>query len=358
MNAQLPHSSNTQPPSRFDPQASQNWAGAARVEMAKAIVGQSEVIEQLLLTLLCREHSLLEGVPGTAKWLAVEALGQCCGLISRRIRSSPDLVVEDLLNRGEASDPWQSSLLLVDDVASLPPKVRNLVQQAMSEREVHARSERRVVPDPFVVFAAKYPIDEHGTEEQVTTEQPNPFDDRFMFQIKVPYPTYHEEYVLAATKSGSASQPIRSVIGAQQLKVWQSWVPQVEVLPSVIHYAVRLVRVTRVHEGENPDFVYEWVLQGAGPRAAHYLILAAKARATLFGRSTALHEDVRSVCLPVLRHRILTNRNARSNGISPDRVIHRLIQEVPPQVLGDDAPLESGKAFTFHDWIPSDDRIS
>jgi MoxR-like ATPase len=121
----------------------------------------------------------------------------------------------------------------------------------------------------------------------------------------------------------------------------------------VVHYAVRLVRATRVHEGENLDFVYEWVHRGAGPRAAHYLVLAAKARATLLGRSTATHDDVRAMSLPVLRHRIVINQNARINGIGVNRVIQRLVAEVPPRIVGDDAIPASGQSFTFHDWIPA-----
>jgi MoxR-like ATPase len=332
------------------PVTTREWFAAIRNEMGKAVIGQPEMVEQLLLTLLCREHALVSGPAGTAKWLAIESLGRILGLETRRMRCSSDLTPEELLGRGAATDLWQSSLLFVDNLDRLSPKARNLVQQAMTERVVAGRTEQHSTPDPFVVFAARY----HG-EETTTRETDDPDDDRFMFQIEVPYPSYHEEFLVAAAKSGPVAEPMATVVTPDQLDAWRSLVKTIEAPPSVIHYAVRLVRATRVHEGENPDFVYEWVLQGAGPRAAHYLILAAKARATLLGRPNATHADVSSVCRPVLRHRILTNQNARANGIDSDRVVRRLLEEVPPRIVGDDALPAFGESFTFHDWIPVDD---
>jgi MoxR-like ATPase len=175
-----------------------------------------------------------------------------------------------------------------------------------------------------------------------------------MFEIDIPYPSYRDEFLLATERSGLPPAPVRQVLTWDQLAAWRSLALRVATPASVVHYAVRLVRATRVHEGENPDFVYEWVSQGVGPRGSHFLVLAAKVRATLWGRSQATHEDVRAVCLPVLRHRIHTNQNARANGIRADRVVRRLLEEVPPRVLGDDVPPREGEALTFHDWIPAD----
>jgi MoxR-like ATPase len=307
------------------PTTTRDWYSALRAEMAKVVIGQGEFVEQLLLTLLCREHALLEGPIGTAKWSAIEALGRCCGLTTRRIRCSPDLGWDELLGRGPAVDPWQASLLLVDNVDDLSAKARNLVQQAMCQRVVERQNQVSAVPDPFVVFATRY-----QTEAPVVEETADPLDDRFLFQIHVPYPTYDEEYCLAERKSGPVREEVARVVGISELNAWRSLIPRIEASPSVIDYAVRLVRATRVHEGENPDFIFEWVQQGAGPRAAHFLLLAAKARATTTGRATVSHDDIQAVCPPVLRHRILTNRNARVNGIGSDQVIRRLLQEVSP----------------------------
>jgi MoxR-like ATPase len=337
-------------PASFGPNRTREWFQAICTESAKAVLGQSELIEQLLITVLCREHALLEGPAGTAKWSAVEALGKTLGLSSWRIRCSPDLTPDDLLGRSALTDPWRYSLLLVDNVDVLAAKVRNIVQQAMCDRVVDTREERHAVPDPFVVFATRY-----RSEQPPSPELADPYDDRFMFQIEVSYPSYHQEYSVAAAKSRSSGEHVGPVLAAEQLESWRSLVPRMEAPPSVVHYAVRLVRATRVHEGENPDFIYEWVHRGASPRAAHYLVLAAKARATLVGRTAASHDDVQAMCRPVLRHRILVNQNARIHGIGADRVIQRLVDEVPPRIVGDESIPAPGESFTFHDWIAASD---
>jgi MoxR-like ATPase len=350
MNQQLPTPSSNESQLGINPTMTRDWYAAVRAVVAKTVTGQAELIEQLFLTVLCHEHALLEGPAGTAKWLAVEALGQSLGLSTRRIRCSHDLTKEEWIGDAAKSSPWQSSLLLLDNVDDLSPKVRNLVQEAMAERVVKGQSHRLAVPDPFVVFAGRFHGDEHPVRPIA-----DPYDDRFIFQIDVPYPSYHEEYAVADAKSSARPQPIEQVVSHEQLMAWQTLVRCMQAPPSVIHYAVRLVRATRVHEGENLDFVYEWVQQGAGPRGAHFLVLAAKARTTLQGRSTVSHSDVQAVCLPVLRHRILTNQNARMNGIGADRVVRRLIEEVPPRVVGDETIPAPGQSFTFHDWIPAEE---
>ena len=315
-------------PIGISPKQTQEWFAAIRNEMSQSVIGQTAMVEQLLLTLLCGEHALLEGVAGTAIWTAVESLGCYFGLTARRFRCSPDLEWNDVVDEGTWKAIWGASLLLVDGFDRLPGKLRNIVQQAMSDRVVDGRQGRFEVADPFVVYATRYRAEEVPQPERI-----EPYDDRFLFQINVPNPTYHEEYSVAATKSGEIAKPQGQLVSVAELTAWRALARTIEASPSVVHFAVRLARATRVHEAENPDFIYEWVHHGAGPRAAHFLVLSAKARATLYGRAAATHEDIRNVVLPVLRHRILTNRNARANGIDSDHVIRRLLQEAAdPQV--------------------------
>jgi MoxR-like ATPase len=334
------------------PAQTQEWFSAIRKDLSQSVTGQAIILEQLLLTLICGEHALMEGSAGTAKWTAVESLGRCFGLVARRFRCSSDLELSDLVYQGAWNTIWGASLLLVDGFDRLPAKLRNLLQQGMSERVIEGSRQRLEIADPFVVYATRYRAEEHPPPERM-----EPYDDRFLFQINIPNPTYHEEFAVAATKSGNLNlaNPPRQLLSIAELNAWRSLARSIEAAPSVVHYAVRLVRATRVHEGENPDFIYEWVHQGAGPRAAHFLVLSAKARATLFGRAVATHDDVRNLVLPVLRHRIITNRNARANGIDSDRVILRLLEEVPPRVVGDDSAPAPGVALTFHNWIPKDE---
>ena len=328
------------------PAVTRQWFVTVQDEMAQAITGHSEILEQLVITLLCREHALVEGPAGTAKWLAVESLGRCFGLTTSRLRCSPDLELKDFSGEGVSSDMWKGSFLVVDRFDRLAPKLRNVIQQAMHDRFVMEGAVRRDLIDPFVIYATR-----HRDDDQILPESNDPNQDRFLFQINIPYPNYHNEYQVAATKSGDVAEPPRQRFSSTELDAWRSLVRQIEVPPSVIHYAVRLVRATRVHEGENPDFIYEWVQQGAGTRAAHFLVLAAKARATLHGRAAATHDDVQTLTMPVLRHRIVTNRNARTNGIDSDRVIRRLLDEIPQRVVGDDKDPAPGDSLSFHNWV-------
>jgi MoxR-like ATPase len=325
---------------------------------ARAVTGQPELIEQLLISVVCGAHSQLEGPAGVGKWLAVESLSRCLGLEVRKLRCSPDLTTDDLIasllaagqsgeSVPESGEPRFANIVCVDDDTQLPPRLRGLIQQAIQERVVDWRSQRWPLPEPFSLFATRYP-----REEEVGDTISDVHDDRFLFRIVVDFPPYHEEFELARSPAQSPQPAVPQVLSSREVCELQRRVCAVESPPPVVHYAVRLVRATRVHEGENPDFVFEWVQQGAGPRAVHGLVLAARARALLDGRSAATHADVHSVIGPVLRHRIITNRNARSSGITADRVIERLLDEIPPRVVGDDVPPRPGQAFTLHDWTP------
>jgi MoxR-like ATPase len=324
------------------------------LEMAKVIVGQSDVIEQMLITVVCDGHSLIEGVAGLGKWLAVQALALGLGLEARKLRCTPDLSIKDIVGR-DVDDVGEtptrpgaliSNLVLVDNVDRLAPKADSLIQQAMQERVVLTPPIR--LPDPFVVFANRH----LKAEQPSNSEHSELHDDRYLFKIAVPYPPYHNEYGISGAPSRIEPGTIQQVLSAEELGRLKDQVKSAEASPSVVHYAVRLVRATRVHEGENLDFIYEFVQQGAGPRAVQILILAANARAILRGRSTVQHEDVAAMALPTLRHRIITNRNAQENGISVDRVIQRLLEDVPPRIVGDETPPKAGEAFSVHNWTP------
>jgi MoxR-like ATPase len=332
-----------------------------RQAAGRAVTGQPELIEQLLISVVCGADSQIEGPAGVGKWLAVESLSRCLGLEVRKLRCSPDLTPDDLVGflvaTGESGESIPASherrfanIVCVDDYRRLPPRLRGLIQQAIQERVVDWRGKRWPLPEPFSLFATRYP-----PEEEVADATPDVHDDRFLFRIVVHFPRYHEEFELARSLAQSPQPAVPQVMSSREVCELQRRVFAIVSPPSVVHYAVRLVRATRVHEGENPDFVFEWVQHGAGPRAVHGLVLAAQARALLDGRSAASHADVRNVIGPALRHRIITNRNARSSGITVDRVIQRLLDEIPPRVVGDDVPPRPGQAFTLNDWKARDD---
>jgi len=313
-----------------------------RQEMAKAIVGQDEVIEQLLIGLLSKEHCLLEGPPGVAKSLTAASLARVLGLSFDRIRCTPDLTPQDLIGLGAASPgegqvagPLFANVVLVDDVARLSPRASALVQQAIQSDHVVLDARRHWLPDPFLLVATQ-----HAEEEGPSLSRPY-HDDRFMLKIAIGYPEYAQEFALAQALSAPRAEPPEQVTTLEELRRFRDAARQAAAPPPVIHYALRLVRATRIHEGETPDFVYEWIDFGAGPRASHFLTLAAKIRAALHGRGVATCADVQAVVHPVLRHRLVTNRNARSTGVTVERVIRRLLYEVPEREPGDEtAPAE------------------
>lgn len=316
-------------------------------EMGRCVLGQDELLEQLWILILTRGHGVVVGLPGVAKFLAASSLARVAGLVFHRIRCTSDVSPEDLIigragredaDREDASCGLLSAnVLLVDDIDRLSPKTSSTVHHAIQDREVILRGQRFALPNPFVVLATRYPSDE-------TAEIPyEPRNDRFMFEVRVPYPDYESEYRMVETSAAVEERPVQQLLSPAELLALQLQIPKIELPPHAIHYAVRLIRSTRVHEGENPDFVYELVVQGAGPRALRHLTLAAQARAAMRGAPSVAVCDVRSVALPVLRHRIITNQNARTNGITPDRVINRLLEDIPERLAGDDRPVVDGE---------------
>jgi MoxR-like ATPase len=308
-----------------------------RAELAKVIVGQDQVISQLLVAIFSQGHCLLEGVPGLAKTLMVSTLARSLRLSFNRIQFTPDLMPSDItgtevIQEDKATGlrqfkfltgPIFANMILADEINRTPPKTQAALLESMQERQVTIGGQRHRLPSPFFVLATQNPIEQEGTYPLPEAQQ-----DRFMFKVFVRYPSYDEEYRIVETTTTGVSPQVDAVLPAEEILKLQEIVRRGPVAPHVINYALRLARATRVGEGECPGFVKEWVSWGAGPRAAQYLVLGAKAIAALDGRFFATTADVRAIVHPVLRHRIITNFNAESEGINSDRVIDRLLETV------------------------------
>jgi MoxR-like ATPase len=324
--------------------ALQNSFDQIQEQLARSVVGQEEVVEQLMIVLLAGGHCQFEGAPGAARALTVAKLAAALGLTFSRICCSSELLPEDLVGAADdAADsaslddssteliggPLFANIIFLDDASRLAPKTAAVIQQAVLNTEVIIGSYRYLLADPHVVLAATY-----TDHDPPTTAEPR--DDRYLMKISVRFPSYQDEYRIVETASGPEGACVAAVLNAEQLLEMRRQVREVVVPPYVIHYALRLVRATRVHEGETADFIYEWVQAGAGTRAAHALTLAAKVRAALRGRNAAECSDVHAMALPVLRHRLVTNHNAHSNGVTVDRVVSRLLYEIPEREPGDE----------------------
>jgi len=328
---------------------------AVRTELAKVIVGQEEVVEQILIAIFAQGHCLLEGVPGLAKTLMVSTLARSLHLLFNRIQFTPDLMPSDITgteviqenkSTGERgfrflSGPIFSNIILADEINRTPPKTQAALLEAMQERQVTIGGQRHSLPAPFFVLATQNPIEQEGTYPLPEAQQ-----DRFMFKVFVRYPGYDEEFRIAETTTTTFSSTVKEVLSGEEIIRLQQLVRRVPAAPHVIHYALRLVRATRVHEGEAPAFIKDWVSWGAGPRGMQYLLLGGKARAMLQGRFYVNTDDIKAVAHPVLRHRVITNFNAESAGISPDKVIDKLLEEVPARRQGDDVAPELKRAFS------------
>lgn len=330
-----------------------------RAAMQRVVMGQEAVVEQLMILVLSRGHGLIVGRPGVARFLSASSLARALGFVFHRIRCTPDLTPEEVTVGShlpiQATDQHRdfhgllfANLLLVDDLDRLPPRTTSLLHEALQDQEVILAGQRRPLPDPFVLLATRYSAGD-------SAELPyDPRNDRFMFEIQVNYPDYEAEYRMADSLPIAESDAIQPAFSPSDILRWRQRVLALPVPPHVLHYAVRLVRSTRVHEGENPDFVYEWVSQGAGPRAVYQMTLAAKVRAALCGREAAAASDIRAIAHPVLRHRVITNHNARSNGITSDRVISRLLEDIPERLAGDEQASSDGDVSDPQHWFPGD----
>lgn len=309
-----------------------------REQMSKVIVGQNDVVDQLLVALFSRGHCLLEGVPGLAKTLMISTLARCLSMNFARIQFTPDLMPADITgtdvlqeNRDTGNrefrfiqGPLFHNVILADEINRTPPKTQAALLEAMQERQVSVGQTRHILADPFFVLATQNPIEQEGTYALPEAQQ-----DRFMFKVMVDYPSFEEEKQIAKQTTTLQSDDIQPVLTGDDILELQKLVRQVPVTDHVVEYALALVRQTRVNRPGAPDFVNEWLAWGAGPRAVQYLLLGGKARALLSGRGHVSTQDIAELAQPVLRHRIVANFAAESEGITPDRVVERLVKETP-----------------------------
>ena len=308
-------------------------------ELRKVIIGQDEVVDQLLTALFANGHVLLVGVPGLAKTLLISSLARVLHLEFRRIQFTPDLMPSDItgtdvIEQDEATGkrsirfiagPVFANIVLADEINRTPPKTQAALLQAMQEKEVTAGGSTYRLELPFFVLATQTPIELEGTYPLPEAQL-----DRFMFNVQVDYPNQHEEERIVATTTSSYEARLERVLGAEQILELQRLVRRVPVADHVVRYAVRLARATRGRE-DAPEFVRQWVSWGAGPRASQFLVLGAKTRAVLHGRYAPGIEDVKAVAPAVLRHRIVSNFTAEAEGIRPERIIQELLRAVPSE---------------------------
>ncbi|MCK4856517.1 MAG: MoxR family ATPase [candidate division Zixibacteria bacterium] len=306
-------------------------------EIAKVIIGQEQVIDELLIALLANGHCLLVGVPGLAKTMLISTLAKVLELKFSRIQFTPDLMPSDItgteiLQEDKASGhrefrfvkgPVFANIVLADEINRTPPKTQAALLQAMQEHQVTASGNTFQLDEPFFVLATQNPIEQEGTYPLPEAQL-----DRFMFNIYVDYPSKSEEHAIVKATTAVLDYNLDNVMGGQDITNLQQLVRKVPVSDHVIDYAIRLVRATRTNESDGFDYIGNWVTWGAGPRASQYLILGAKTRAILDGRYTPSVEDVRTVAKPVLRHRIVTSFNAEADGVDTLHIIDKLLTDV------------------------------
>src|SRR6056297_673260 len=312
-----------------------------REQLGKVIVGQDDVIDEIMIGLFSRGHVMLEGVPGLAKTLMISTLAKTLDLSFSRIQFTPDLMPADvtgteIIEEDRASGhrsfrfmqgPWFANVVLADEINRTPPKTQASLLEAMQERQVTVGRTRHVLDDPFFVLATQNPIEQEGTYPLPEAQQ-----DRFMFKIFVQYPSFDEEFEVARRTTGTAVADVKPILSGEDIMALQNLVRQVPVSDHVVRFALSLVRQTRVGSEGVPDFVDELVGWGAGPRAVQFLILGGKARALLDGRFHVQVEDIAALAPPVLRHRMVVNFAAESEGISSDDVITRIVDATPKTV--------------------------
>ncbi|QDS99433.1 ATPase family associated with various cellular activities (AAA) [Adhaeretor mobilis] len=309
-----------------------------REQLAHVIVGQDAVIDQLLISLFSRGHCMLEGVPGLAKTLLISTLARTLNLSFNRIQFTPDLmpaditgtdIIEENRSTGQREmrfleGPLFSNIILADEINRTPPKTQAALLEAMQERQVTVGRVRHQLADPFFVLATQNPIEQEGTYPLPEAQQ-----DRFMFKVLVTYPSFDEEFEVVRRTTGTPADMVKPVVSPEEILSLQNMVRLVPVSDHVIKYALSLVRQTRVGESHVPEFAADQLAWGAGPRAVQFLILGAKARALMNRRTNVSVEDVQALAKPVLRHRVVVNFAAESDGVNSDQVIEQLLESTP-----------------------------
>jgi MoxR-like ATPase len=304
-------------------------------ELAKVIVGQHDVIEQILTALFAGGHCLITGAPGLAKTLLVKSIAQIFHLQFQRIQFTPDLMPADITGTEILQETAQgrrlefirgpvfANMILADEINRTPPKTQAALLEAMQEHQVTAAGVRHVLPEPFFVLATQNPIEMEGTYPLPEAQL-----DRFMFNVVMDYLPEADEVAVVAQTTSRRPEPIQPLFHGEDVLRFHDVVRRVPIAEDVVRYAVRLAAASRPHQAGAPDFVNNWVSWGAGTRAGQFLVLGAKARALLQGRSHATFDDIRTLAQPVLRHRILVNYRAEAEGVGVGKVIERLLEAI------------------------------
>ncbi len=307
-------------------------------QLRRVIVGQEQVVEELLVALFSRGHCIITGVPGLAKTLMVSSLAKTLSLTFNRVQFTPDLMPSDITgteiiqeNRSTGQrelvfvhGPVFANMVLADEINRTPPKTQAALLEAMQEYQVTCGGKRYPIEKPFFVLATQNPIEQEGTYPLPEAQL-----DRFMFNILIDYPTDDEEYeIMVKTTAGEEEEP-GHVLSGEEIHKLQDLVRRVPISEHLIRYAMEIVKITRLKGDGAPDFIRDNIAWGAGPRATQYLILGAKARAVIRGRLSAAGEDIRAMAHPVLRHRLITTFTAEAEGITTDGIIDKIVETVP-----------------------------
>jgi len=298
-------------------------------EIQKVIIGQDEVVNQVLISMFSKGHCLLVGVPGLAKTLLVNSIAKTLGLSFNRIQFTPDLMPSDIVGSEILDEnrtfkfikgPLFSNIILADEINRTPPKTQSALLEAMQERSVTAAGETRSLPSPFFVLATQNPIEQEGTYPLPEAQL-----DRFMFHVWVDYPSYEEELAIVKSTTTANQVELNTILSAQQIESYQSLLLKIPVADNVLEYAVSLVNKTRSSSSLAHDITKKYITWGAGPRASQYLILGAKTHAVINGKYSPDIEDVKAIAKPILRHRLVRNYRAEAEGYSMDRIIDELL---------------------------------
>ena len=298
-------------------------------EISKKVIGQNKVIDEILISVFCKGHALLVGVPGLAKTLMINTIAECMGLDFNRIQFTPDLMPSDILGAEVLDEnrsfkfikgPVFSNIILADEINRTPPKTQAALLEAMQEKSVTISGNKHSLGNPFFVLATQNPIEQEGTYPLPEAQL-----DRFMFNIEVNYPTFEEEVKIIEETTGIVDQKLDVIINQNEILFFQDLIRRVPVNQSVVEYAVGLVHKSRPNTVDASDFVKKYISWGAGPRASQYLILGAKCHALKMGKYAPDIEDVKAVSAPILRHRIVKNYIAEADGLTIDNIINEIL---------------------------------
>ena len=306
-------------------------------EVGKVIIGQQEILDHMLIALLAKGHSLIIGVPGLAKTLLIKTLSDVLDLSFKRVQFTPDLMPSDITgtelidvdqDTGKRSfrfykGPIFANIVLADEVNRTPPKTQAALLEAMQEHKVTAGGKSYDLDEPFFVLATQNPIEQEGTYPLPEAQL-----DRFMFNLKIDYPSTKDEISIVRKTTATTTSDIKNIITKTEISTYQDLVRRVPVADNIVEYAVKIVASTRPNSELSPDFIRQSVDWGAGPRASQYLILGAKAKSLLDGRPSPNIEDIRSLVLPVLRHRVLPNFNAEAEGLKVEDILNQLLDAI------------------------------